>query len=113
MLITSSFQIMSMLNTIETFDVLTTSKIEGIEPMSNKFQHIYANIKKKPYDILDHRRVDFDHDFDDFKRHISDLGVSKFPGTYCYFLFSLASPPQLRTKVLQKCEFRVTYSDYG
>ena len=67
---------MSMLNTIETYDVLTTSKIEGIEPMANKFQHIYSNIKKKPYDIMDHRRVDFDNDFDDFKRHIMDLGVS-------------------------------------
>ena len=49
------------------------STIEGIEPMAAKFQHIYSTIKKKPYDILDHRKLDFDYDFDDFKRQISNL----------------------------------------
>lgn len=64
-----------LLQTIETFSVLSSSRIEGIEPMLNKFQHIYAGIKKKPYDMLDHRKTDFDNDFDDFKRHIFDLEV--------------------------------------
>ena len=79
-----------MLNTIETYNVLTTSQIEGIEPMAAKFTHIYANIKKKPYDILDHRKIDFDIDFDDFRRHVSDLGViiaNLFHG-FKFFTFS-------------------------
>lgn len=64
-----------MMSTIETYSVLTTSRIEGIEPMCAKFQTIFANVKKKPYDILDHRKIDFDTDFEDFKSSIYDLEV--------------------------------------
>ena len=64
-----------MLTTIETYSVLTTSQIEGIEPMSSKFQTIFASVKKKPYDILDHRKTDFDIDYEDFKSSIYDLEV--------------------------------------
>ncbi|XP_063956179.1 dynein axonemal heavy chain 8-like [Lytechinus pictus] len=66
-------KIIQMLTTIETYSVLTTSRIEGIEPMCAKFQTIFANVKKKPYDILDHRKIDFDTDFEDFKSSIYDL----------------------------------------
>lgn len=68
-------QIVEMLCTIDTYSVLTTSRIEGIEPMANKFQNIYSGVKKKPYDVLDHRKVDFDNDFEDFKKNIFDLQV--------------------------------------
>lgn len=70
-------QIIQMLSTIETYSVLTTSRIEGIEPMCAKFQTIFANVKKKPYDILDHRKIDFDTDFEDFKSSIYDLEVGQ------------------------------------
>ncbi|XP_030832172.1 dynein heavy chain 8, axonemal [Strongylocentrotus purpuratus] len=66
-------KIIQMLTTIETYSVLTTSRIEGIEPMCTKFQTIFAIVKKKPYDILDHRKIDFDTDFEDFKSSIYDL----------------------------------------
>ncbi|XP_072165822.1 dynein axonemal heavy chain 8-like [Diadema setosum] len=66
-------KIIQMLTTIETYSVLTTSRIEGIEPMSAKFQTIFASVKKKPYDILDHRKIDFDSDYEDFKSAIYDL----------------------------------------
>ncbi|XP_033641432.1 dynein heavy chain 8, axonemal-like [Asterias rubens] len=66
-------KIVEMLCTIDTYSVLTTSRIEGIEPMANKFQNIYSGVKKKPYDVLDHRKVDFDNDFEDFKKNIFDL----------------------------------------
>ncbi|XP_019624088.1 PREDICTED: dynein heavy chain 8, axonemal-like [Branchiostoma belcheri] len=66
-------KIIELLNTIEVFSVLSTSKIEGIENCAAKFQHIYSGIRKKPYDILDHRKTDFDHDFEDFKRSVEDL----------------------------------------
>ena len=59
--------------TIQSFSVLQVSKIEGIEPLAAKFLHIYSTIKKKPYEILDHRKLDFDYDYDDFKRQITDL----------------------------------------
>ena len=58
------------------YSSLQDCKIEGIEPIANKFMHILGTIKKKPYDILDHRKVDFDHDYDEFRRQIGDLDVS-------------------------------------
>merc|ERR1719210_925248 len=66
---------MGLLNTIETYSVLQDSLIEGIEPMTNKFQHIYSTIQKKPYDILDYRKLDFNNDYDDFRRQIDDLNT--------------------------------------
>ncbi len=69
-------QIVMLLNTIEGYSGLQDCRIEGIDTIANKFQHIYGVVKKKPYDILDHRKLDFDYDFEDFKRNIADLEVS-------------------------------------
>ena len=66
-----------MLNALETYSVLSESKIEGIENISNRFQHTYSTLKKKPYDPLDHRKPDFEADFFEFRRLISDLEVRK------------------------------------
>lgn len=46
-----------------------------MELMANKFNVIVTSIKKKPYDFLDQRKAEFDVDFDDFKRQISELHV--------------------------------------
>ena len=64
-----------MLHLIDTYSVLAESKIEGIEPIVNKYQLIYTGIKKKPYDILDHRKLEFDHDYVEFKKQMNDLEV--------------------------------------
>ena len=70
-------QIIEVLNALETFSVLSESKIEGIETISNRFQHMYSALKKKPYDPLDHRKPDFEADFFEFRRQISDIQVCK------------------------------------
>lgn len=64
-----------MLNALETYSVLSESKIEGIETISNRFQHMYSALKKKPYDPLDHRKPDFEADFSEFKRQVTDFEV--------------------------------------
>ena len=64
-----------MLRIVESFSGLNDGNIEGLEPVTIKFMHIYTAIKKKPYDVLDHRKFDFDHDFTDFAQQISDLEV--------------------------------------
>ena len=64
-----------MLNTLETFSVLSETKIEGIESIANRFHHMYSTLKKKPYDPLDHRKPDFEADFFEFKRQSSDIKV--------------------------------------
>ena len=51
--------------------------IAGMEMMFNKFQVIVTQMKKKPYDYLDQRKMEFDSDFEDFKRQINDLHVSE------------------------------------
>ncbi|XP_047128116.1 dynein axonemal heavy chain 8 isoform X1 [Hydra vulgaris] len=66
-------KIIELIRYIETYSILHESKIEGIDAIAVRFETIYKNIKKKPYDILDHRKVDFDHDFDDFKRYIGEI----------------------------------------
>lgn len=43
--------------------------------MANKLQVIVTTMKKKPYDYLDQRKQDFDEDFEEFKRYISELHV--------------------------------------
>ncbi|XP_023932850.1 dynein heavy chain 8, axonemal [Lingula anatina] len=65
--------IMGMMSTLQSLSSLVTSKIEGLEPMANRYLIIYNNMKKKPYDILDHRKMDFSTDYKEFKRQIGDL----------------------------------------
>lgn len=55
----------------------------GMEMMFNKFQVIVTQMKKKPYDYLDQRKMEFDSDFDDFKRQINDLHVSPVKHVTC------------------------------
>ena len=47
--------------------------------MANRFVVIYTSMKKKPYDLLDQRKTDYDNDYQDFKRSISELHVSQEP----------------------------------
>ena len=70
-------QIINLLDCIESYSTLDGCQIEGMEPMVAKYQHIYSSVKKKPYDILDHRKLDFDVDFEEFKRQMADLEVKK------------------------------------
>ena len=69
-------KITEMLQTIEMYSSLGLSHIEGIETLHSRFQLIVSGMKKKPYDILDQRRTDFDADFEEFKRQTLDIRVS-------------------------------------
>ena len=41
--------------------------------MINKFGHIISSVKKKPYNVLDHRKTEFEADYDDFLRQVQEL----------------------------------------
>ena len=69
-------KVIDMMSTLKSFQSLGLSKIEGIDMLYAKFQLIITTMKKKPYDILDYRKMDFDVDFEEFKRQIADLEVS-------------------------------------
>lgn len=68
-------KVMDMMNTIKSFLILGESKIEGIEQIWSRFQLILTTMKKKPYDLLDYRKMEFDADFEEFKRQIQELQV--------------------------------------
>ncbi len=65
-----------MLQTIDTYSCLGLSHVEGIETLHNRFQVTIAGMKKKPYDLLDQRKSDFDGDYEEFKRQVAEIRVS-------------------------------------
>lgn len=69
-------KIIDMMSTIQSFLILGESKIEGIEQIWSRFQLILTTIKKKPYDLLDYRKMEFDADYEEFRRQIQELQVS-------------------------------------
>ena len=64
-----------MLTIIETYSSLGSSHIEGIEVICNRFQLLVSGMRKKPYDLLDQRKSDFDADFEEFKKNTLDILV--------------------------------------
>ena len=66
--------IQAIVNIIQEYSTIKLSHIEGIEPIITKFNHMVNVFKKKPYSPLDHRKMEFVADYEDFKRQIVDLG---------------------------------------
>lgn len=58
-----------------TYDTLGLSRIENIETFNARFGLLVSTLKKKSYDPLDHRKPDFDIDYQEFKHQLSDLEV--------------------------------------
>ncbi|KAK3610339.1 hypothetical protein CHS0354_029807 [Potamilus streckersoni] len=65
--------IIEIFDTISVYSNLSESKIEGIETMANRFQVIVTAIKKRPYDFLDQRKMEFAQDYEEFQRQIKEL----------------------------------------
>ncbi|XP_037081499.1 LOW QUALITY PROTEIN: dynein heavy chain 8, axonemal-like [Pollicipes pollicipes] len=66
-------KIINILDTVERLTVLTKSRIEGIEVHGKKFTEAFNTIKKKTYDFLDPRKLDFDQDYEVFQNQIFQL----------------------------------------
>ena len=66
-------QIHSVVDTVQRFSVLKESHIEAIESLATRFNTITSVFKKKPYNPLDHRKMEFNNDFEEFQRQISEL----------------------------------------
>ncbi|XP_063137599.1 dynein axonemal heavy chain 5 isoform X2 [Rattus norvegicus] len=66
-------KIMDIFTTFKTYSVLQDSKIEGLEDMVTKYQDVVAGIKKKEYNFLDQRKMDFDQDYDEFCKQTNEL----------------------------------------
>ncbi|KAL2308160.1 hypothetical protein Nmel_001164 [Mimus melanotis] len=66
-------KISDMSNTMESLLVLQHIKIEGIDKITTQYQNIAANTKSKQYDVLDHRKKEFEKDYLEFKNQIAAL----------------------------------------
>ncbi|XP_027953732.1 dynein heavy chain 5, axonemal [Eumetopias jubatus] len=66
-------KIIDIFTTFQTYSVLQDSKIEGLEDMVTKYQSMVATIKKKEYNFLDQRKMDFDQDYEEFCKQANDL----------------------------------------
>ncbi|MEE6465421.1 hypothetical protein FKM82_006550, partial [Ascaphus truei] len=66
-------KISDMGNVLESLSDLQNIRTEGIEKISIRYQTIVANTKAKTYDVLDHRKQEFDKDYVEFKNQIQGL----------------------------------------
>lgn len=64
-----------VLKTTLKYSILENSKLEGIEVHAAKFKSIFLAISSKPYDALNHRKPDFDMDYDIFKKDIGKAEI--------------------------------------
>lgn len=73
-------KITELLRTIDTYETLSLSRLDSIDTFNSRFNLLITTLKKKPYEILDQRKMDFDIDYDEFKRQLIDLNVSHTSG---------------------------------
>ena len=73
----------------------------GMEMMASRFQVVVTAMRKKPYDYLDQRKMDFDSDFDEFKRAIQELHVSCYAGT----LYDVSHNNDEPKEMIRQCVF--------
>ena len=66
--------IQAIINVIQEYSTIKLSRIEGIDQLVTKFNHVVSAFKKKPYSPLDHRKMEFVADYEDFRRQIVELG---------------------------------------
>eukprot|EP00698_Gefionella_okellyi_P008565 TRINITY_DN2129_c0_g1_i1.p1 TRINITY_DN2129_c0_g1~~TRINITY_DN2129_c0_g1_i1.p1 ORF type:complete len:4495 (+),score=1467.97 TRINITY_DN2129_c0_g1_i1:46-13530(+) len=66
-------RLIEMFTTIEQFSSLTGATMENLDPLISRFNDIVNEMKKKPYDLTDHRKNDFDADYKQFCKNIFEL----------------------------------------
>ena len=69
-------KLQELFTTVKNYSSMGLSHIEGVEQLNSRFNLALATLKKKPYDVLDQRKTEFDGDYEDFKRQVQDLNVS-------------------------------------
>ncbi|KAM4605979.1 LOW QUALITY PROTEIN: dynein axonemal heavy chain 5 [Polymixia lowei] len=62
-----------MASTLEDLASLQQIKVEGIEKIYVRYQTIVSTIKSRTYDLLDHRKMEFDSDYTDFQLQVQGV----------------------------------------
>ncbi|KAM8731517.1 dynein axonemal heavy chain 5 [Acanthopagrus schlegelii] len=66
-------KIADMASTLESLAALQNMKVEGVEKIYVRYQTIASTTKSKTYDVLDHRKLEFDSDYADFQLQVQGL----------------------------------------
>ncbi|XP_047424698.1 dynein axonemal heavy chain 5-like [Mugil cephalus] len=66
-------KVADMASTLESLATLQNMKVEGVEKIFARYQTIVSMTKSKTYDILDHRKLEFDSDYADFRLQVQGL----------------------------------------
>ena len=66
-------KIADMINTMNLWSGIADVRIEGIDSIIVRYKTVCDAVKKKTYDILDHRKGDFDTDYIEFKGQFENL----------------------------------------
>lgn len=74
-----SFCILYVASVLPQYMIITglaDVRIEGIDAIALRYKTMVDTFKKKNYDLLDHRKQDFDNDYVEFKTQIDSLQMS-------------------------------------
>ncbi|KAI9141404.1 dynein heavy chain and region D6 of dynein motor-domain-containing protein [Paraphysoderma sedebokerense] len=66
-------KVIDMFSVIETFSRLELLGVEGVDSILKRFFSVVSQMQRKPYEILDHRKMEYDSDYANFKKQITDL----------------------------------------
>ena len=66
-------KIAHMITTMQAYSAIGDVRIEGIEIIAVRYKTIIEAVRKKTYDILDHRKSDFDVDYAEFLTQFEGL----------------------------------------
>ncbi|GBG33121.1 Dynein heavy chain 5, axonemal [Hondaea fermentalgiana] len=69
-------KLIDMFSTIHQFRALANHKLEGMEALTDQFQTIISEFRRKNHDLLDYHNNKFDRDYVEFNVAISDLESS-------------------------------------
>ncbi|XP_063230049.1 dynein axonemal heavy chain 8-like [Bacillus rossius redtenbacheri] len=68
-------KISDVLSIVLNYSLLETCAIENVDRYAQKFSKLFVKISTKPYNVLEYFEPDFNSDYDEFKRHVSDIEV--------------------------------------
>ncbi|KAI8902513.1 dynein heavy chain and region D6 of dynein motor-domain-containing protein [Globomyces pollinis-pini] len=93
-------KVIDMFNIIEKFSLLQRLGVEGMDLIVRRFYNILNQMQRKPYDILDHRKMEYDTDYNSFKKQVTDLEVTlqKFIDTSFEHIVSTEQSLELLSK---------------
>ncbi|TPX43177.1 hypothetical protein SeLEV6574_g05202 [Synchytrium endobioticum] len=66
-------KVVDMFSIMEKFSTLEKLGVEGMDTISKRFSNVISQMQRKPYDLLDHRKMEYDSDYNVFKKQIADL----------------------------------------